>query len=446
MGGRTGRAWRLSPKLALVAVCATYALVCLAWNWTTPANEGYDEPSHIGYVEQIVSTGHLPRLPSPNLEGHQPPAYYLIQAALVSIADLPFPPGTRIPAQPGPMPRALWDHRGECHLCGGMFTLRLMRLVSTGLGLVTLLLVFAALSRVLADGFLAASGTAAVALIPQFQYVTSTVNNDALVFAVAAGFALAVVTMVQASGARRFYATAAAAGALLGVGLWSKEYAFALIPVFALGILVSRRRPGEMAAAALAGAGCWLLVAAPLLVRNWHLYHALWPFRAEVANIARILPASVVPRHLGDPVLWRVMPGQMWMSFWFSGGGGQVKLPAPVYDLILAIAVLLAAGAAVALIRGRRGASGFDLRAAVPLLATPGFLYAGAFYAALKIQQFPGRYLFPGLAGIALWLALAGTLPSVRRYRPSLIGGLIAGLAVLSVTAVVASARVLSHT
>lgn len=71
--------------------------LCLARNWSTPAWEGFDEPSHVDYVEHVLLDESLPALPSENLEGQQPPGYYLIQVALPRVTGLP------LPSKPAPL-------------------------------------------------------------------------------------------------------------------------------------------------------------------------------------------------------------------------------------------------------------------------------------------------------------------------------------------------------
>lgn len=406
---------RLAPGHLLAAGCVLYVLLCLAWNWSTPAWEGFDETSHVDYVEHLLETHSLPVLPSNNLEGQQPPGYYLIEVALLKVTGLPLPPKPiSAPVVNGPQ----FSHVGECRLCGGMLTLRLMRLISTALGLLTLLLVYLALSRVFVSTWYAAVATVAVGFIPEFQFVTSIVNNDGLSFAISAAFFFVAVLVVRSRGGERYVALSILMGAVLGLDFWAKEYAFALIPIAPLAILAATRSAKKIVVGGALAAASAVFVMSPLLYRNWHHYRELWPFKVERASIAHDLPPSVVARHPWDPTLWTSMPREMWISFWYSGGWGQIRFPGWVYVVVAVVVVPLLVASAIAILRSRRGAGVVDnVLAAALLMLGPILMYVGAFYSALSIQQFPGRYLFPALGGVAIWLLLGTSLLGGRARR-----------------------------
>lgn len=401
-----------------------FAAAAVAWNLLTPIYEGSDEPDHVALAVMVLTKHVLPALPNSLLEGHQPPLYYLLGALVLAITHLPLPPAA-VGAGHGV---AHFLHPETCALCGGVLTVRALRFLSTAL--VTASLVPVALTLRLLFGWpRAVAGTALVAFIPQFGFYAGLVNNDSLAVLLGCTLTYLAVRHAVSGGGLR---SALAMGAVVGLGFWTKEYVFAWLPFVAGGIVLAPGPWGPKARAVLVVAAAALVVAAPMLIRNEVLYGQPWPFAAERANIARILPASVRPRGLFDPVLWTLLPLHVWESFWYAGGWTQLVLPGWVYWLLLLTVGPVALASLRALNRGL----------AVAWIAVAAS-YAGIVYSNLTIQQWPGRYVFPVLPGLAaiivaglavvvprrLWPAAYAAAPALMVVFSGLVMGLVAARA-----------------
>lgn len=385
----------------LVAILGVYVLLSVAWSLATPPYEVSDETSHLAYVE-VVASGVLPVMPDNNLEAHQPPGYYLLGAALVKLLRLPPPPALeRNLGAPGPM----YGHYGEHRYLGGALTVRVLRLLSTALGVVALIFTYLALAQLLPPRW-ALAGTAFAAFIPQFVVFTSAVNNDPLSYATGAAvlFCAVMVAREEAEGRRRRWIIAM--GLSLGLMLWAKEYALALLPVVPISILFSRvgwRRTVLWSIVAWAVA---LVVASPILIRSQLLYHQPWPFKAEIANLAR-QSNLVHPQPLWSVWIWTQLPMRVWESLWFAGGWTQIVWPDIVYLIVSVIALPLLV---IGLISVRERA------AWIPIIGLA-LMYLGTVYSALTLLQTPGRYLFPALSGFALAVTLGAMRITPRRLE-----------------------------
>lgn len=384
---------RATTRRLLITILGTYILLCLGWSLATPPYEASDETSHIAYVEQVAH-GSLPVLPSQNAEAAQPPGYYLLEAALVNLLHLPPPPRVESIVDPRTV-RPLFGHSGESPFLGGALAVRVMRVMSTGFGLLTLVLTYLILCRLLPPPW-ALSGLALVAFIPQYTFFTSVVDNDALSYAAGAAVCLAGVALVTAEDRNRQRLLIIAMGASLGAMFWAKEYAFALLPLVPIALALARvgwrRIVGGSVAAWITSA----LVASPVFVRNLVLYNTPWPFTAQRLNLARLIPSLVHSQSPLDTWMWTQLPAGVFSSLWFKGGWGQIVWPAAVYWALAVIVVPLTVVGAMSMLS----------RATLVPVAALGLLYAGTFWSALTLLQAPGRYLFPAVAGVGALLML----------------------------------------
>jgi 4-amino-4-deoxy-L-arabinose transferase-like glycosyltransferase len=395
------------------AVGLAFLAASLGYQLATPPYEGFDEPHHVAYLERLVRGQGLPPIPGPYFEGHQPPAYYLAGAAVVRALNLPLPPPQRNRAAGQPAV-FVYQHTGEpaCRACEWILTLRLLRLLTALMGLGTIVLVYLAAREVLGAGLPAAAAAASLAFIPQFDFLHALVNNDGLAFLSCAAVVWGCLVTLAARNPRRRLMGAVIAGAGLGLGLITKEYALALVPLLPAALLVARARLAETVRGVLAWAGVTLLISGAWLLRNLRHYGSPWPFAQERANIGASLPLSLVHK-TPLQVVNRVFVGELWRSLWFSGGHGQVSAPAWFYLALLAL-VLPACAGLVALLTGSRRLP-LQLPAArrgLAFLVAALCLEAAAIvYSNLSVQQYQGRYFFPvgaaiGVLLVAGWMAL----------------------------------------
>ena len=381
-------------------VLGGFAASAAVWNLLTPIFEGSDEPDHIRLIVIALTQHRLVVLPSPLLEAHQPPLYYILGALLLALTHLPPPPH---PISPG-HGLALFQHPETCWSCGGVLTIHVLRFMSAALTTAALVPVALTL-RLLFDWPRALAGTAVVAFIPQFGFYAGLVNNDGLAVLVGSALTYLAVRQATAGGGRGWWL---ATGIVLGLGFWTKEYVFAWIPFVVAGLALAPLPARAKAQGALVVLAVALLVASPIFIRNLHFYGAAWPFAAERANIARVFPASIRPRTLFDPVLWTKLPVAVWQSFWYAGGWTQLLLPAWVYWLVFVVVAPIALASLTVLSRGLAVCW-------IALVAS----YAGLVYSNLTIQQFPGRYLFPVLPGLAAILVGGIGVVVPRRAWPA---------------------------
>ncbi|USN53645.1 MAG: hypothetical protein H6760_00535 [Candidatus Nomurabacteria bacterium] len=127
-----------------------------------------DERGHYLYVQYVHETGLLPVLSadSPNKEAHQPPLYYWLSQPVFSLTQH-------------------WSERAQ------VLALRFWSLIlSSGVVLLT----YAAIRRLLPTRrLLAYLATVFVALNPQFLFMSSVINNDALTNLLGAAWVFAIV-------------------------------------------------------------------------------------------------------------------------------------------------------------------------------------------------------------------------------------------------------------
>jgi len=131
-------------------------------------------------------------------ERHQPPGYYLLAAPLLALAagdaDLPF----FFNHQYGERQGQVFHHDadGDPPFARGRRTVLLLRLFSALCGAVTVVLVWRLAGRLFTggpDGAVPLTAAALVAFLPQFVFVTSVINNDALAICLAAFFLILLV-------------------------------------------------------------------------------------------------------------------------------------------------------------------------------------------------------------------------------------------------------------
>jgi len=286
--------------VAFVGLGLTYAAV-------TPSFEQPDEWSHLSLVRYVGAHKRMPPRVVPSrraltasdmawtLEYHDPPLYYApplyhgLAGLLVSWIDMSDMPSLMVPSpswevgwvpEPDRTPRNknLYAHRaGETLVKSG--TVRatyLLRVVSLGLGAVTVLCAHA-LSRLLwPDRSFQALGAAVfVALNPKFISVSAGVTNDNLLNTL---FALSLVCALRGMRDGVAWHRWAMLGGLVGLGMLTKQNGLLLLPLGLLAIAwqQDRRRLSWRGKTLMDGAaflGSAFVVGGWWYVRNSILYH-----------------------------------------------------------------------------------------------------------------------------------------------------------------------------
>lgn len=439
LGGSPGRrSWggplrRLSARWALVALLTDYLLAAVAFGALIPVFEQPDEQAHYYVAQHVALTGALPIQAAAQddrgpweQEGSQPPLYYLLAAPLLRLAGAYLADdglwtndqntmGT--PALVGNENRYIHDPAREGWPWHGYaLAAHLGRLLSTLLGLITVLAVFLVARRVLGGrDWLGVAAAALVAFNPQFLAVSSTFGNDALVIALSSA-ALALLLLVwdqleagaEAADLARSVPTLAVVAGLAPLAKISGLTLLAFT-VGTLAWLTWRRRPSLLAATVgpvLLGAA---LLAGWWYLRNLRLY-------GDLLGFARMHPGGTLrqdfhwlPWLRGEA--WGELKG-VWFSSWGLFGWFTVMLPGWVYGVITTACT----GALAALALWGRKLPGLD-RGRLAWLALWAALVLASLLRWLSITKGgQGRLLFPALAAGSV-LLVAGLAAALERWR-----------------------------
>lgn len=422
------------PNWKLVLLIVSFALVAAVTSVVVPAFETPDEIWHFAFVQHLVTGQGLP-VSTPNTQalwrqqGVQPPAYYLAAAALTAWIDQGDFPEIYARANPhraigradtGGNINYLVHHATEnWPWSGSILALHLARLLSIGLGCVTLWGTYRILVLLL-DETLALLGTALVAFIPQFIFISASASNDNAVNALATLVLWRVVVLLAqppadvGHAARRWWRPAASfiiLGSLLGLAVLSKLSALALGVVVGLALLVTawRARRWQVVLHGVLWIGLpTLLIGGWWYVRNLQLYGDPLAWNLWQANILlRVVPAT-----------WQTILGELGsleQSFWGLFGWLNVPYPAWVYLLLRGLALVVVAGLFLAAWRAwwQRVRPDWRWLAGGLLILWLGLLVVSWLNFMRSAPAAQGRYFFPALATIALLVALG-----LRAWRP----------------------------
>ncbi len=186
----------------LPTILIAYVILAVAYSIVTPIFEAPDENFHFAVIQYIAETGQLP-VQDPAIktpwyqEGSQPPLYYLLTAPIAAL----IPGATHNPYPLEPNPHAqigigltAINHNAFIHTDAESFPWRgvalavhLIRLLSIGLGALTIALIHRTARRIFLDSpTIPIVVTAFVAFNPMFIFIHASINNDTLVTTLAA--------------------------------------------------------------------------------------------------------------------------------------------------------------------------------------------------------------------------------------------------------------------
>jgi 4-amino-4-deoxy-L-arabinose transferase-like glycosyltransferase len=259
-----------------------------------------------------------------------------------------------------------------------------------------------------ATGRLRAAATIATAALPQFTYISATVNPDALAAALAsAGLLLLVWIATSARPARR---AVAALGAVSAAGVLTEYhagYVLVLAPVAYLFVLGrswrATLRDGAIAGAVfVAGAGWWLV---------WNVVRY-----GEPTGLVRVAPEY--RRTLLDPFFVDYFPRLLYDSFLGAYGWLNLFLP----DVWYLGFGLLWLGALWGICRGTIVSHRWPAERRMLVLA-PMLILAVVLYRNLSFNAAQGRYLFAALPAISCLFAFGLAELPARLGRWPLVAG-----------------------
>jgi len=395
--------------MLLPLVLSLFTLCAAAWSLVVPPFETPDEPGHARYVSFLMENGRLPRagVEAPG-EAHQPPLYYALAAAAARCAG-----AERIVVSPERNPRFRWyggteeskylHPAGESPpLSGDARALHWLRLLSVVLGAATVAAIHRMGLAALGDPVQAAVAAALAAFIPQFTFLSASLNNDTLANLLSAG-CLACLVMALSSttaGAGLWLA----AGVLAGAGILAKFTGLAMLPCGLIAIFLAGRRRGKSVwretAAFLSPA---LLVPLPLLARNLMVMGDPLGAAAQVETLPQLLDRKT----LLSPYFVTEFPLVLFRSFWGVFGWMSFLLPWWFYAGCLALTL----AAIVGLTRRGTPDPGRDIR--LLLAGAIAIQVAQVVVYNITFTQAQGRFLFPVLGPIVL-LIVTGLSGLVR--------------------------------
>ncbi|MCX7681806.1 MAG: DUF2142 domain-containing protein [Anaerolineae bacterium] len=400
----------LPARYRLIWLMLLFAGLATCYTLMTPLFEAPDEVWHYAYVRYLVEKRALPPLSGEESGAYQevgqPPLYYAVAALLSGWAP------------DDDLAHLMWHNPGFGYQAGGtvndnknmlihtaaerfpwrgaVLAIRLARMAALAFGLLAVVGAWG-LGR---EAFpeqpgLALGVAAAVALTPQFLFISGVVNNDSAAAATAT-LALWLLARILNHGVtlRRALLT----GVAVGLAALTKSSLLLLVPLalIAVGVNTIRRVSSTRGVTTLlvlflsacATGGWWY-------VRNAWLYHDPLAVQVHVNTPwGRTSPAS-----LG--VILSALPA-VYRSFWGAFGWGHVEFPVWVYLFIAIGPALSLAGWVNALIR-RRHTPG---RRAILLLALAWWILIGAALLAWmrRVEAPHGRLLFPAIAAQAVLL------------------------------------------
>lgn len=388
--------------LPLVLIVAGYLALAAAYAVVVPPFEAPDETGHLFYVNYVATHGRLPNQNDPAQrvegEGHQFPLYYLPAALAVRLVladdsvDLS-PRINRIPGAAAPdEPRPKFVHVGASifDTPSDRRAFYALRAYSIALGAGTVIATWFIAGLALRGYTERLTAAALVATLPQFLFISASINNDNLANLLSALAIFALLRLIRVPNATNTVAF----GVALGLALCAKKTALFLVPVALIGFGAvwwrATNRRSSLARLALApliagGLSGWVFV------RNACLYGDPLGTAMERRTLAHLVDAkALTDRYWIDtfaPELGRSAIGVFgWMD---------VPLPGIVPVAYLAAAVISAVGVVCSLRHCR------ERMAVVFLLLLVGACLAGVVAYNLTYTQYQGRFLFPTVAPLA---------------------------------------------
>ncbi len=374
MSERTVRRLLALILVAFVGLGVTYTLV-------TPCFEAPDEWSHLALVHYFATYRTLPPRVLPDrraigpdvgwfLEYHDPPLYYApplyhalgaLLTAWIDTGDLPrlvvpspsWEVGWAPQANSDPRNKNVFAHSAEETIVqsGTVRAVYLLRLVSLGLGAVTVLCTYA-LARLLWPEriFLALGAAVFVACNPQFIFVSAGVTNDNLLNAL---FSLCLMLAVRFMRDGALWWHWAGLGALVGLGLLTKQSALLLLPVVILAVSIHAWRQYTKIPS---------LQRRPFIIRRWSFVICHWSLIVVPALVVSgwwygrnvLLYGDIMgldPHFAVQTPLARFGLNEAWMvarSYWAGFGWAPILVEPPLYVIVGLVVLVAIAGVVMA--------------------------------------------------------------------------------------------------
>lgn len=413
---------------ALLAISGLYLCLSLAYSLANPPFEANDELAHYLYIRHLITQRRLPiqHIPAGRAyQNHHPPLYYVLGALAsfwVNDTDL-----SAIIERGNPFwgydPWAVGKDNKNQYLygpfeffagSGTVYRLRLVRFLSTLLGLGTVLVTYGAAREVFPNQRDMALGALAfVAFHPMFLYLSGAINNDNLITFWGACTTWGLMRLLR----RGFsWPRILTLGTVLGLALITKITAFSLFPAVGVGLLLTARLWngwGKLWPAALVIGLLVFLLAGWWFVRNWQVY-------GEVTGIQALLSSIEGITYSRRPSLWRGFRAviRFQKSFWACFGWNTIPIPYGIYHALDGVALVAIGGIMLLMYQYWRRRDEPQLcQLGILVLLASLFIFAWVYYMTLSYTSGYGRYTFPALGAMSIpfFWGLAQYLP--RRMR-----------------------------
>jgi 4-amino-4-deoxy-L-arabinose transferase-like glycosyltransferase len=436
---------RETPRI-LALIMLLYLALAVTYSVVVPLWEAPDEPSHFLYARYLAQNGCLP---SPTYhaediagsfeedyilsiyEWHHPPLYYLLGALTLRAVEPQHRPSASYVFPPIDPDLAYQDSLFVHHPKGpfdfGEDELgpRLLRLLSILMGMGTIWVTYQTTRQVFpSEPLLALAASGLVSFIPQYTFISASVNSDNLANLLSA---LALLLTVKWTMEENGYGKTFRLGLLYSLALLSKTTTLFLIPVACLSFALRAKQKGSPRYFLKQSL---VFLSLPLLTTG--LFLALYPRNnlwALATAYGESLEVNADLISLGH--LWTVLT-QINQSFWARFGWMNILIPPAIPNLLGLICLAGLISAVVFWVRGNRGRilSPTQSNSLLVLFAS----VLGTLLALVKFNlaefQPQGRFLFPAISAIAI-LVVVGLLSPLRpRYKPLaalvIVGGMLA--------------------
>jgi 4-amino-4-deoxy-L-arabinose transferase-like glycosyltransferase len=393
-----------SERIVRIVILVYFVGFASAFAFLTPIGAGFDEWNHLAFANYVARTGRIPNQyvahEAIHFEGHQPPLYYFLAAGLLRPINDGDAAGD---FRPDVSVRAL-DRRAAY----------VLRSLSVALATLNLLLVFRVAGYFPLAGKWRCFPAAFVATLPQFAYVSGSVNNDNLANLTVTAAIVCLLEILTRPVRLRPYLLF---GCCLGLGLLTKKTALFLVPVAAAEFAyLLWRGSGERARLLLRFAAAGLLcafISGWLFVRNHRLYGEWLGTEME----ERTLQYLVDKKPFWAPYFVGRLPGMLSVSGLLLTGFQALAPLLPLVLVLGAMGLAGAAGIARAMCSRRRPGAGTIL-----LFLAPGVGASGLFYWVLASWYAPGEF------GGRLYSSAIGSFGSWEAQMPTAVYLLYAGL------------------
>ncbi len=437
----------------LAIILVLFVLLGITYSVVTPIFETSDELWHFPFVEHLANGGSLPvqhpdQLGPWRQEGSQPPLYYALGALAIWPIDTSDMDPVRwlnphadigVPTADRNVNMVIHTEAERFPYSGTVLAVHVVRWLSVLMGGLTVLLAYLLAQTIAPGDRIMAWGAAAItAFNPMYLFITSSVNNDALVTMLCA---LALWMMARYLVEQPRWYQWVLLGIVLGLATLSKTSALGMLALAAItGIIVAR---WQRSWRTLLIAACGIAVPFSVLTgwwfwRNWQLYGDPTGLNAFVAIVGARHPQPTLRQLVGE---WQGFV----MSFWGLFGGVNVPAPDWVYAVLTPMGALGLLTSPLHLYRlraqARLDASTLGQLALVALW--PLIVLASLVRWSLMTIASQGRLMFSAMTAISVLMAMGLSAIWPRKLRaigPAILSATLLMVAVVTPFAVIAPA------